>query len=113
MTKNEALKAAIDGGKVKPELTNLLAYVTFEEKSMTFFAHWKDGGKCKFLCNSYKNATWQILPELVSFDEAWKAYESGKTIKSIPGDAEHWLTDGIVDAFTSDQIRGKWQIIDD
>ena len=56
---------------------------------------------------------WEIVPEHVDFAEAWKAYEEGKTIKSIPCDAEYWVTDGIVDAFTSEQIRGKWLILED
>ena len=110
MTKNEALKAAIDGKKVKHKNWER-SYVYWN--NCCFTACYDSHDNHIFMPSSAPLDGWQILPELVSFDEAWKAYEQGKHIVSIPGDAEYWDTDGIVDAFTSDQIRGKWEILDD
>jgi len=60
---------------------------------------------------------WEIVPEYVDFAEAWKAYEEGKTIKSL-GDSR-WQTEKYSKkisqdfcAFTAKEIRGKWGILE-
>ena len=111
MTKNEALKAAIDGKKVRCLGWQTEEKLLFDGKQFVFIN--SDGESDRvYDCLNYSD-DWQIVPEFVDFAEAWKAYEDGKTIKSIPCDAEYWVTDGIVDAFTSEQIRGKWLILED
>lgn len=115
MTKNEALKAAIDGKKVRRSTWNEKEYIQFyggrfvdeDGREITDFS-WADSNK------------WQIVPEYVDFATAFKAYEEGKAIQSVDGDqlgeisvyhkSEKKYFGLCVDAW---EIRGKWIILDD
>lgn len=112
MTKNEALKAAIDGKKVTNRNLREGDYVYWEDNCFMFYsARLNEHSRAESSLTLVDG--WELVPEYVDFATAWKAYEAGKTIKSIPCDAEYWVTDGIVDAFTSEQIRGKWLVLED
>ena len=113
MTKNEALKAAIDGKRVQHESWNNYYYITWDGSVFK-----TEAGERYYFYHA-SNVGWQIMPELVSFDEAWKAYEQGKKIQS-----EFWGSVEVVSkgaepktgyrwCFTPAEIRGQWQILDD
>lgn len=115
LTKNEALKAAIDGNKIKCESwLNKNKYIEWQKHRFVVrvFGYDDQQDACDSIA-LYNNDDWEIILETVDFSTAWQAYEEGKTIRSLEGDSEYFLSEGIVDAFTTQQIRGKWIIWED
>ena len=123
MTKNEALKAAIDGKKIRClEWPNQNGYAIWNGEQFVYFMSNKSiycVCDCEFSMPGF--ITWEIVPEYVDFAEAWKAYDAGKTIKS-----EFWGSCDVITknkepirdsiyrwCFTPAEIRGKWLILED
>lgn len=111
MNKNEALKASIDGAKIRPvpKYPHDMDYVYFD--GSIFCIKYKSGREVK--CWLLGDCEWEIVPEYVDFATAWKAYEAGKIIKGESGKEyqrneheHHWR-------FSTDDIRGKWIILED
>ena len=107
MTKNEALKAAIDGKKIfHPEI---LRPIHFDGNGFVC-----SEGHDMFMTTFSDDDDWGIYIETVDFFAAWQAYEEGKTIQWGPmrfskkneKSASSW-------AFPRDSIRGKWIILED
>ena len=114
MTKNEALKAAIDGKKVTFAKKSNVVYIYWD--GMQFMSHDSFGSRpADFKLRAYENQDWQIVPEFVDFAEAWKAYDNGKRIRSVASECE-WLKSTVGSAyhsFSTTEIRGKWLILED
>lgn len=118
MTKNEALKAAIDGKKLTSVFWNG-SYFAWDENKMEFFGV-QSSGKINPTWNikeiaNISSSDWEIVPEYVDFAEAWKAYEDGKRIRSVASECE-WLKSTVGSAyhsFSTTEIRGKWLILED
>ena len=113
MTKNEALKAAIDGKKVRLPHFHQQEYVVWHETCFAF--HYENGHLEKATFCLERNDNWEIVSEYVDFAEAWKAYEAGKTIKAKSGCT---YTSADTCGFAKitmiiDDIRGKWLILED
>ena len=116
MTKIEALKAAIDGKKVSHRSWDSKFYVIWDGSIFK-----TEAGEPYYFKHSC-NVDWFILPELVSFNEAWKAYEEGKAIKSVKWSSVNFIKKEVCNekgwAFDPDftlaahEIRGDWQILD-
>ena len=106
MTKNEALKATIEGKKVRVK--------TWQEDDVVHFMLDRIGMSVRaFMDEKIPEANYEIVPEYVDFATAWKAYEAGKIIKGESGKEyqrneheHHWR-------FSTDDIRGKWIILED
>jgi len=118
MNKIEALKAALDGKKIN---------CTNWNDPQGGYLFW-DSNRFFYHCNIEKNdfdyahllcfeTGWQILPTLVDFATALKAFEQGKTIrateKSIFGYESYQKGARPNPAFTLSEIRGKWEIMED
>ena len=120
MTRNEALKAAIDGKKVRLIEWGKNQYLYFDSLRARFY--YFDGNE-EFATNSMAatdirnpHGTWQIVPEYVDFAEAWKAYEEGKTIQSaVSYDKYNKKQEQSICfmRFCRKEIRGKWLILED
>ena len=57
---------------------------------------------------------WHVYDEPVDFATAWKAYEDGKTIKSVETDNKYnkfQEREVVYRMFRREEIRGKWEII--
>lgn len=112
MTKSEALKAAIDGKKVRntnwsqPDLDR----IWFNGKQF-MFGH--EG--CELLLDgaSDYDTGWEIVPEYVDFATALKAYEAGKTIRSEKSGTTYPHRNKLLRSFDLTDIRGKWLILED
>ena len=111
MTKNEALKAAIDGKKVRntrwsqPEIDSI----------------WFDGRNFRFGNNRVSLVVgsaldyeygWQIVPEYVDFSEAWDAYEAGKAIQAQNSGITYHQRNKFLQGFIISDVRGKWLILE-
>lgn len=124
MTKNEALKAAIDGKQVKAPLWDDGIYLVWESGTFKIYSSYLKGGASIYgsrfsenpVCHAVDDG-WQIVPKYVDFAEAWKAYESGKTIKCVHYSQQYkksWFTCPAKPCtFTENEIRGKWLILED
>ena len=116
MTKNEALKAAIDGKKVRNERWVPECYLCFKENQFFVIGpSAPEGNSLHANGLNYSTGKWQIVPEYVDFAYAWKAYEDGKKVQSFKGYVYEKLfnQDRFQVCFTMDEIRGQWQILDD
>ena len=108
MTKNEALKAAIDGKKIQHnEWANDFYFYFDGNKFCT------NSGADFFPSKANKDNVWQIVPEYVSFTEAWKAFENGKIVQSTQTGNKKKKSDNILQKFDEHEIRGKWLILED
>ena len=116
MTKTEALKAAIDGKKIRcDEWVNQQAYVFWRENCFIHKSEINGNSEQATAQITYPGfVTWQIVPEYVDFAEAWKAYENGKTIQDMFTHLYNKKEERcrFVD-FDSKSIRGKWLILED
>jgi len=89
MKKNEALKLAIDGKKVHHIASPKVYYVFKNGEFMRFDGYtWlptytRSAPTCKYAIKSEPEDGWEVVPEYVTFAEAWKAYEDGKEIISV------------------------------
>ena len=113
MTKNEALKAAIDGKKIRLPHFHQQEYVVWHETCFAF--HYENGHLEKATFCLERNDNWEIVPEYVDFAEAWKAYDNGKRIRSVASECE-WLKSTVgldYHSFSTTEIRGKWLILED
>lgn len=114
MNKNEALKAAIDGKKIRPLDGCRVEYICFDRQSNRFLLKWTgESAVDTFNGDGWNISDWEIVSEYVDFATAWKAYEVGKIIKGESGKEyqrneheHHWR-------FSTDDIRGKWIILED
>ena len=115
MTKNEALKAAIDGKKVKYHgwvgdeclYFRECGFVFKDKKDREFI-----NDKIMCILSGYNDGEWEIVPEYVDFATAWKAYEEGKTIQSTSS-GEKYQNKQCGAFIRIDSIRGKWLILED
>lgn len=110
MTKNEALKAAIDGKKIRLPHFHKQEYVVWHETCFAF--HYENGHLEKATFCLERNDNWEIVPEYVDFAEAWKAYENGKAIQSTSS-GEKYQNKQYGAFIRVDAIRGKWLILED
>ena len=122
MTRNEALKAAIDGKKVRLIEWGKNQYLYFDSLRARFY--YFDGNE-EFATNSMAatdirnpHGTWQIVPEYVDFAEAWKAYEAGKKIQpeafvNKKAFIKKNFELNFDNSFKESYIRGKWLILED
>ena len=117
MTRNEALKAAIDGKKVKLIEWGKNQYLYFDSLRARFY--YFDGNE-EFATFSMAetdirnpHGTWQIVPEYVDFAEAWKAYQKEKVIQSVQTGNKKNKSCGILQKFDEFEISGKWLILED
>ena len=112
MTKNEALKASIDGKKVRNInwLQPNLDRIWFNGKQF-MFGH--EGCELFLDGASDYDTGWEIVPEYVDFAEAWNAYEEGKCVKSITGYVYSLKDESNIDGLLIKEIRGKWLILED
>ena len=113
MTKNEALKAAIDGKKIRNKLwgSSALDFIWFDGRQF-LYGHRHQGCFVPAKCAMDSEEDWEIVPEYVDFAEAWKAYESGKAIQSTISGAKYKQNRIGGQMFITD-IRGKWLILED
>ena len=122
MTKNEALKAAIDGKKVKCESwLNKNKYIEWQKHRFVVRAFGCDNQQDA--CDSislYNNDDWQIVYETVDFATAWQAYERGETIQSCVSGRKHKIESlsligesGNMMFMLIHDIRGEWLILED
>jgi len=105
MTKNEALKAVIDGERVRHESWTDGAYLYYAEFGFVLKPDYKS--EITFYDAAHE-AGWRIVPKTVDFATAWKAYEEGKTIQDDEGFTYNEDDDP---EFTSAAIRGPWLIL--
>lgn len=120
MTKNEALKAAIDGKKIKClQWGNQNAYVFWSGQNF-YHVSKVDGytGEATVQIGLEQFNDWEIVPEYVDFATEWKAYEEGKMIKCCHYGQSY--KKGLHDRcpanpikFSTSEIRGKWLILED
>ena len=116
MTKNEALKAAIDGKKIRNKCwtTPQDVYIFWDGNKFLFADgfHFQEENM-----QSRIHDGWQIVPEYVDFATAWKAYEEWpdrKTIQDEFGKKYKKIQNGCnFNFFGETAIRGKWLILED
>ena len=122
MSKNEALKAAIDGKKVRNSaFTFSDSYVKWNGTRFVFNGGGGDTSMTEIPYDTvlvFENH-WEIVPEYVDFAEAWKAYENGKGLRSCT-DGHDWIKEAETEfgrsnmkSFSRNNIRGKWLILED
>lgn len=120
MTKNEALKAAIDGKRVRClEWPNQNGYVKWNGEQFVYFMSNKSSYcvcDCEFSMPGF--ITWEIVPECVDFAEAWKAYENGNKVESVFSRIKFKINisnkgNRPQHYFSDREIRGKWLILED
>ena len=115
MTKNEALKAAIDGKKIRcVQWVNQNAYVFWSGQN--FYHVPKVGGNtetatAQIVLEQFND--WQIVPEYVDFATALKAYRNSATIKSITGEKYSLKREDETLCVNLKEIEGKWLILED
>ena len=114
MTKNEALKAAIDGKKIKClQWGNQNAYVFWSGQNFYHVSNVNgDTDKATVQIGFEQFNDWEIVTEYVDFATAWKAYEEGKTIQSTSS-GEKYQNKQCGAFIRIDSIRGKWLILED
>ena len=114
MTKNEALKAAIDGKKIRNDRWMPECYLCFKENQ--FFVIGPSAPEGNSLHSNglaYSTGNWQIVPEYVDFAEALKAYRNSATIKSITGEKYSLKREDESLCVNLKEIEGKWLILED
>ena len=106
MTKNEALKAAIDGKKVRCRhcKEHDLAHRMLDSIR---------GNAQAFLDKSIDDSGFEIVPEYVDFAEALKAYRNSATIKSSTGEKYSLKREDETLCVNLKEIEGKWLILED
>lgn len=106
MTKNEALKACIDGKKVR------LPYWAEDDMYMYFYGSTfrTKGGDVAYLAN-WSDVGWQIVSETFDFATAWKAVNQGKGIQSKESGKSYYKVYSSVPLY-SFEIDGEWLILD-
>lgn len=111
MTKNEALKAAIDGKKIVHPSFCDDSYVYFNGRQ---FMRSCINPKDDFAIGDSMHPTdgYEIVIEYVGFAEAWEAYEEGKEVKSNSSNWHKRWEHEDTSVLLSD-IRGKWLILED
>jgi len=110
MTKNEALKLAIDGKKVRHEgmlKTNYLYW-----NGMKFIVEVVGGSEWE--ASSYMNALedWKVIPEHVNWLTALAAYKGYKKVQSNTGEVYSLNCEDETLCVTLSEIEGKWLILD-
>lgn len=117
MTKNEALKAAIDGKTVRKGSWSGIANLTYGKDGFVLID--SDGNKAPEetifrLFRTTMSGDWEIVPNQVDFATAWKAYENGKTVQDMFTDLYNKKEERCRFVnFDSKSIRGKWLILED
>ncbi len=111
MTKNEALKAAIDGKKIRNKYwIPQDVYIFWDGNGFVF----TDGNHFHpEKMQSRINDGWQIAPEYVDFATALKAYRNSATIKSITGEKYSLKREDESLCVNLKEIEGKWLILED
>lgn len=118
MTKNEALKAAIDGAKVKCNkwiIDGLNDYVFWDGKRFMYQSRNEPPEEVEDAIDIEDG--WEICPKTISFDEAIQAWKQGKRIQSSGRDMwgkpmQYQREDNPFPAFCLSEIRGQWQILE-
>lgn len=109
MTKTEALKAAIDGEKIRNErMSRAETYMMWDRERFVVSI----GGsiiRTPDITSFMLGENWSIVPKTVNFATAWKAYEAGHKIKHASWGSSERLRDGSL--ITPDDIRGPWLVL--
>ena len=117
MTKTEALKAAIDGKKIRcDEWVNQQAYVFWRENCFIHKSEINGNSERATAQITYPSfVTWKIVHEYVDFAEAWKAYEQGKRIRSVQSGCTYDKKGEMftIIIITTVEIRGQWIVLED
>lgn len=109
MTKNEALKAAIDGKRISHKSWDSKFYITWDGSLFR-----TENGETYYF-NHACLIDWQIVPDTVDFATAWKAWDrERKTIKSLSSQNVFNKGSNKCSAiFDAQEIRGQWIILED
>ena len=113
MKKIDALIECLKGKKIRhPKFVNSRQYIYWNGQKFIVALPNNEWEPSNYLL---PEDCWQILPELVSFDEAIKAYKAGRTIRAL---SNCTYSKNTVNNFSDrtmliSDILSKWQIIND
>ena len=111
MTKAEALKACLEGKKIRSTKWKPDEYIYFSKSNDCFY---NQNDQLKNVNNIPHYGDYVIAVMCVDFETAWKAYEFGRKI-SMDGKS-YWSKIGEISslrAFSPSDIRSKWIILED
>lgn len=115
MNRNDALKAMIDGKRVKPRhpgyvLGTPIDYLYFD--GCQFRVVYKDGNN--IACPVIGEDVWEIVPDYVDFAEAYKQYKNGRAIQPCTGELYQKDSNYYDNLCVREkEIDGKWVISED